>query len=125
MSPVAQSVRNLITDPGVVRPIPAHTFVEIDHALFSMSILLLSLIQEKILSVTSERRIYPCGTVKRDFRSHIQRYTSPNDNFKSRYPTSNALLQCCLKLEHTGAFYPSKCDVFNAVKLFPTKYRRM
>ena len=43
-------------DPGVGSLIPAqsHTFVEIDHKLFSMFILLFPLIQEGLLSVTSE-----------------------------------------------------------------------
>ena len=32
------------------------------------------------------------GAVKRDFRTYIQRYTSPNENFEHGYPHSNALL---------------------------------
>ena len=32
------------------------------------------------------------GTVKRDFRTYIRRYTSPNENFEYGYPHSNALL---------------------------------
>ena len=32
------------------------------------------------------------GAVKRDFRTYIRRYTSPNDNFEYSYPHSNALL---------------------------------
>ena len=32
------------------------------------------------------------GAVKRDFRTYIRRYTSPNDNFEYGYPHSNALL---------------------------------
>ena len=33
------------------------------------------------------------GAVKRDFRTYIRRYTSPNENFEYSYPHSNALLQ--------------------------------
>ena len=32
------------------------------------------------------------GDVKRDFRTYIRRYTSPNENFEYGYPHSNALL---------------------------------
>ena len=32
------------------------------------------------------------GAVKRDFRTYIIRYTSPNENFEYGYPHSNALL---------------------------------
>ena len=31
------------------------------------------------------------GAVKRDFRTYIQQYTSPNENFEYGYPHSNAL----------------------------------
>ena len=45
------------------------------------------------------------------------------------YPHSNALLQSRLKLErckpHIAARHPTKCDVINDVKLFPTVYRRI
>ena len=59
---VAQSVTCLTTDaclaaiPGVASSIPArsHTFAEIDHEIISTVILLLPLIQEGLLSVTSE-----------------------------------------------------------------------
>ena len=49
-----QSVASLIADPGVKSLIPAqpHTFMEIDHEIFSSVILLLPLIQEGLLSVT-------------------------------------------------------------------------
>ena len=51
-----RSVTNLIADPGVLSLILArpHTFVETDHDIFSTDITLLSLIQEGLLSVTSE-----------------------------------------------------------------------
>ena len=51
-SPVA----SLIADQEVVRLIPArsHTFMEINNEIFSMVILHLPLIQEGLLSVTSE-----------------------------------------------------------------------
>ena len=69
------------------------------------------------------------GAVKRDFRPYIRRYTSPNENFEYGYPHSNALLQFELKLErckpHEAARHPTKCDVINDVKLFPTVYRRI
>ena len=57
LGPLAQSVASLTADPGVASLIPArsHTFVEIDHEIISTVILLLSLIQEGLLSVTSER----------------------------------------------------------------------
>ena len=45
------------------------------------------------------------------------------------YPHSNALLQFPLKLEpcklHKAARHPTKCDVINDVKIFPTVYRRI
>ena len=51
---VAQSVASLIADAGVVSLILAwnHTFVEIEHEIFSTVILLLRLIQKRMLSVT-------------------------------------------------------------------------
>ena len=53
---VAQSVTCLTADPGVVSLIPAwsHTFEEIDHEIISTLVLLLPLIQEGLVSVTSE-----------------------------------------------------------------------
>ena len=67
--------------------------------------------------------------VKPNFRPYIRRYTSPNENFEYGYPHSNALLQFELKLErckpHKTALNPTKCDVINDVKLFPTVYRRI
>ena len=39
------------------------------------------------------------GAVKRDFRTYIRRYTSPNENFEYGYPHSNALLQFRLESE--------------------------
>ena len=54
--PVAQSIASLIADPEVMSLIlpPSHTFVEINHEIFSMFILLRPLIQEGLLSVKSE-----------------------------------------------------------------------
>ena len=64
------------------------------------------------------------GAVKRDFRTYIRRYTSPNENFEYGYPHSNAVLQFELKLDrckpHSAARHPTKGDVINDVKLFPT-----
>ena len=37
------------------------------------------------------------GVVKRDFRTYIRRYTSPNENFEYGYPHSNALLSFSLQ----------------------------
>ena len=49
--------------------------------------------------------------------------------FEYGYPHSNALLQFELKLERCKpnkvARHPTKCDVINDVKLFPTVYRRI
>ena len=72
------------------------------------------------------------GAVKRDFRTYIRRYTSPNANFEYGYPHSNVLLQSRLKLErcklHKAAqrrASSNKNDVINDVKLFPPVYRRI
>ena len=53
---LAQSVASLTADPGVGGSVPtlSHTFVEIDHEIVSMVILLLPLIQEGLLSLTRE-----------------------------------------------------------------------
>ena len=50
-----QSLKCLIADPEVVSliPAPSHTFVETDHEIFSM-VILLPLIQEVLVSVSSE-----------------------------------------------------------------------
>ena len=37
------------------------------------------------------------GAVKRDFRTYIRRYTSPNENFEYGYPHSNAPLTFSLQ----------------------------
>ena len=52
--PVAQSEASPTADPGVVSLVPAqsHTFVELDHEIIFMGILLLQLNQEGLLSVT-------------------------------------------------------------------------
>ena len=69
------------------------------------------------------------GAVKCDIRPYIRRYTSRNENFEYGYPHSNALLQSCLKMErckpHKGVRHPTKCDIINDVKLFPTVYCRI
>ena len=53
----------------------------------------------------------------------------PNENFEYGCPHSNALLQFRLKLErckpHNAARHPTKCDVINDFKLFPTVYHRI
>ena len=69
------------------------------------------------------------GDVKRDFRTYIQPYTSPNENFEYGYPHSNVFLQFGPKLKrckmHKAARHPTKCDIINDIKLFPTVYRRI
>ena len=69
------------------------------------------------------------GTVKRDFRTYIRRYTSPNENFEYGYPHSNAFLQFRFELERCKprktVRHPTKCDVINDVKQFQTVYRRI
>ena len=54
--PVAQLVASRTADPGIASLIleRSHTFMEIDHDIISMVILLFLLIQEGLLSVTSE-----------------------------------------------------------------------
>ena len=51
---------------------------------------------------------------------------SPNGNFEYDYPHSNALLQFRLKLKrckmHNAARHPTKHEVINDVKMFPTVY---
>ena len=56
--------------------------------------------------------------VKLNFRQYIPRFTSPNENFEYNYPHSNAVLQ-------KAAYQPTKCDVIDDIKLFPTVYRRI
>ena len=53
---VTQLVTSLTADPEVPNLIPAwsHTSMEIDHEIISSAILLLPLIQDGLLSVTSE-----------------------------------------------------------------------
>ena len=56
LGPVVQSVSSPTADPGVTSSILArsHTFVEFDREIISTVILILPLIQEGLLSVTSE-----------------------------------------------------------------------
>ena len=66
--------------------------------------------------------------VKRDFRTFIRRYTSPNENFAYGYPHSNELLQFCLKLSVASRIMPHVIQwngIISDVKLFPTVYRRI
>ena len=69
-------------------------------------------------------RLRESGAVKRDFRTYIRRYISPNKKFEYGYPHSNALLQFELNFEHCkphkATRHPTKCDVINDVKLFST-----
>ena len=52
-----------------------------------------------------------------------------NENFEYGYSHFNELLQTRLKSEHCeryeAARHPTKCDVINDVKLFPTINRRI
>ena len=51
------------------------------------------------------------GAVKRDFRTYIRRYTSPNENFEYGYPHSNApitfLLQKTVKMYFVAPIRPA------------------
>ena len=57
--PVAQSVTSLATDPGATSSIPArsHTFMEIDHELIYI-VILLPLIKEGLMSVNMSEIIW-------------------------------------------------------------------
>ena len=44
-------------------------------------------------------RRHVSGAVKRDFRTYIRRYTSPNENFEYGYPHSNALSTFSLQID--------------------------
>ena len=74
-------------------------------------------------------RPHASGAVKRDFQTYIWQYTFPNENFEYGYPNFNVLLQFHLQFEHCkphkAAHHPTKCDVINDVKLFPTVYCRI
>ena len=45
------------------------------------------------------------GAVKRDFRTYIRRYTSPNENFEYGYPHSNALLTFSLQKDSKNVLF--------------------
>ena len=62
----AQFVASPTADPGVMSSIPAqsHTFMEIDHELFSMVSLLLRLIQEKVYVRTLQGKVLVNSLVK-------------------------------------------------------------
>ena len=53
---IGQWITSPTADPGVASLIPArsHTYMEIDHEIISMVILLLPLIQEGLMSLTRE-----------------------------------------------------------------------
>ena len=69
------------------------------------------------------------GAVKRDFRTYIRRYTSPNGNSVEYAILYNAIQQFCLKLEsckpHRSARHPTKGGVINNVKQYQTVNRRI
>ena len=60
---------------------------------------------------------------------HISEDIPPKMEILTGYPHSNALLQFHLKLElckpHNAALHPTKYDIINDVKLFPTVYHRI
>ena len=60
----AQLVASPTADPGVMSSIPAqsHTFMEIDHELFSTVSLLLPLIQEKVYVRTLQAKVFAQST---------------------------------------------------------------
>ena len=45
------------------------------------------------------------GAVKRDFRTYIRRYTSPNENYEHGYPHSNALLTFSLQKDSENVLF--------------------
>ena len=69
------------------------------------------------------------GNARRDFRTFIQRYTSPNETFEYGYSQSKALLQFPLKMEqcelYNAARHTRNCDVINDIKMYPAVYPRI
>ena len=87
------------------------------------------------------------GAVKRDFRTYIRRYTSPNENFEYGYPHSNALLTfslqkysedilyCAYMSSDNSCIKPLASHIYSLVNQwkatlrndvgFPTVYRRI
>ena len=88
-----------------------------------------NLVLRRCASEAVKRDFRTYGDIKRDFRTYIRRYASPNEDFEYGYPPSNAFMQSPPKLErckpHKAALHPTKCDIINDVKLFPTVYRRI
>ena len=84
-------------------------------------------------------RRHVSGAVKRDFRTNIRRYTSPNENFEYGYPHSNALLTfslqkgsenvlCCayIQLHKTACqLHIFTCQPMQSDVGFATVYRRI
>ena len=75
-------------------------------------------------------RRHQSGAVKRDLGPYdISDDKPPQMKILNGYPNSNTLLQSGLKLEHCklhkAAHNPTKYDLFNNVKLFPTVYHRI
>ena len=60
--------------------------------------------------------------VKRDFRTYVRRYTSPNKKLVIPILMHFCSLKCCKS--HKAARHPTKCDVIDDVKVFPTVYCR-
>ena len=57
----------------------------------------------RVRNLVLRRRV--SGAVKRDFRTYIRRYTSPNKIFEYGYPHSNALLTFFLQTKTVKLFY--------------------
>ena len=72
------------------------------------------------------RRKFSFTATREYIRTYIRRYTSPNDNLEYGYTDSNALLQSRPKSEplkpHEAERRPTKYEVINDIKRFPTVY---
>ena len=74
-------------------------------------------------------QVYDCGRLQ-NTGSHTVQKLPPTHQMKIlHYPHSNAILYLRLKLErckpHNAVRHPTKYDVINDVKLFPTVYHRI
>ena len=58
------------------------------------------------------------GAVKRDFRTYIRRYTSPNENFECGYPHSNALLTFFLQKDSENPIRPAAASCIKPLASF-------
>ena len=78
------------------------------------------IVEYTVGNLVLQRRV--SRAVKRDLRTYIRQYTSPNENLEYGYPHSNALLQFPLKLkrckQHFIQRYVMWCDVGYTVANF-------